>query len=265
MTAAQLAALAIFLLFSTLFGMFGIGGGAIYTPVQLYLGTPFNEAATVSLFLIAVTSISCGVVYVRAHLIDTPSVAALAVFSFTGSLCGGWSAGRVPEEVLAGLFAFFLLVNGAHLAFSDIREGHCEVSSLPRRLLWERTIAGERVVINLPLALPIAFLSGIFGGMVGLGGGIVMLPLMVTILRFPIKVAIATSSFLALATGIGGLLTHLTHTTAPWGFMIPAAFMVAIGSGIGARWTVQSHSKRIRRLLGVFFVAIAVLLFVRGY
>ncbi len=169
----------------------------------------------------------------------------------------------VPPEVLLGLFSFFLLINGAHLAFSDIREG-CYDVPWGRRFCVERIVAGERVMVNWLLALPIAIVSGFFGGMVGLGGGIVMLPLMVVILRFPIKVAIATSSFLAFATGIGGFASRLSHTVIPWSFTLFAALMAAVGSTIGARWTVQSHAKRIRRLLGLFFVAIAVVLFVRG-
>jgi len=229
------------------------------------MGTPFNEAATVSLFLIAVTSISSGAVYVRAGLVDWVIVGAIAFFSLAGSIIGGWSAGIVPEPVLLGLFSFFLLVNGAHLAFSDIREGCYEVPFIGRRFCFERMIAGERVVVNLPLAAPIAILSGVFGGMVGLGGGIVMLPLMVIILRFPVKAAIATSSFLAFATGIGGFASRLTHTVVPWRFMLLGALMAALGSMVGARWTVQSHSKRIRRLLGLFFVGVALLLFIRGY
>lgn len=265
MNGAQITSLVLFFLFSVVFGMFGIGGGAVYTPIQLFIGASFNEAATVSLFLIAVTSLFSGLIYVRAGLVDLVVVLVLTFFSFVGSVSGGWSAGYIPEDILLGLFAFFLLINGLHLAFSDVREGCYETPFSSHRWCFDRVVAGERVTINLPLALPIAFVSGVFGGMVGLGGGIVMLPLMVIFLRFPVKIAIATSSFLALATGIGGLLTHLIHTAAPWGFMIPAAIMVAIGSAIGARWTVQSHSKRIRRLLGFFFVAIAILLFVRGY
>lgn len=229
------------------------------------MGASFNEAATVSLFLIAVTSISSGIVYVRARLVDWVVVGTIAFFSLVGSVVGGWIAGIVPEPVLLGLFSFFLLVNGAHLAFSDIREGCYEAPFIGRRLCFERTVAGERVVVDLPLAIPIALLSGAFGGMVGLGGGIVMLPLMVVVLRFPVKVAIATSSFLAFATGIGGFVSRLFHTTVPWKFMLVGAILVALGSLVGARWTVKSQSKRIRRLLGLFFVGVAILLFIRGY
>ncbi len=265
MTVPHLVALVLFLLFSVLFGMFGVGGGAVYTPIQLFMGVSFNEAATVSLFLIAVTSISSGIVYLRAGLIDWVVVGTIAFFSFIGSMLGGWSAGLIPEPVLLGLFSFFLLINGMHLAFSDIREGCYESPFIGRRLCFERTIAGERVVVDLPLAVPIAFLSGLFGGMVGIGGGIVMLPLMVVILRFPVKAAIATSSFLAFATGIGGFTSRLSHASVPWNFMLLGALMAALGSMVGARWTVQSHSNRIRRLLGLFFVGVALLLFIRGY
>ncbi len=104
MTFAQLVALVIFLLFSTLFGMFGVGGGAVYTPIQLFIGVSFNEAATVSLFLIAVTSLSSGVVYVRAGLIDwlagysrrVPAPAAMVAPGVSAGCCcrraGSWWA-----------------------------------------------------------------------------------------------------------------------------------------------------------------------------
>lgn len=264
MTGGQFIAIFLFLLFSALFGMFGIGGGAVYTPVQLFLGTSFNEAATLTLFLITVTSFFSGFVYIRAKLVDTALVAALAGTSFVGSIFGGWSASLLPESLLLGLFSFFLFVNGVHLTVSRSVEGGEEGLADNRRFCWQRTIAGQTLRVYLPIALPTALLSGLFGGMVGLGGGIVMLPLMIILLRFPIKVSIACSSFLAAFTGLGGFLSRLPHYPIDWRFALFAAAAVATGSMVGARRTVHSSSKSLRRLLGLFFVAIAVVLFLRG-
>lgn len=254
--------LAVFFVFSILFGIFGIGGGVVYIPAQLYAGIGFNEAATTTLFLIMVSSFSSTWVYIREGLADWKMAFMFMSLTFLGSFLGGWSSHLLSEEFLTASFIGFLFINGIMLAAMKPLLDQCVT---PGRYFWRRQCAGESYCVNMPLAVPVSIVAGILSGLIGVGGGLFLIPLMIMFLGIPVRIAIATSAFIVAVTGLGGFAGRIIHFHVDWMFAITAGVLVVIGAGLGARLSKKVRGGSLKKWLGWFFVAIAVFMFIERF
>ena len=103
-------------------------------------------------------------------------------------------------------------------------------------------------------------------GLLGIGGGIIHVPVMVYIMCFPTHVATATSHFILIFTGATGTLTHLGQGSfgSDWAIVLWLAIGVVIGSQLGARLSKRLHGRVLIRLLAVA-LAITGLRLIIGY
>ncbi|ADH64391.1 protein of unknown function DUF81 [Allomeiothermus silvanus DSM 9946] len=118
--------------------------------------------------------------------------------------------------------------------------------------------------MNLP-SLWIGLLSGIFGGLVGLGGGVIAVPLMVSFLKLSQHRATATSLVAVVFSGLTGAFTYATQGAVDWVaalFIIPTAM---IGARAGALFANQLSEWRLKRIFGWYLVAVALLLILKPY
>jgi len=185
----------------TLAGFFGIGGGAIFVPflifffqgkgvsaqilVQLSLGTSLFITAFASLF-------SAGKHHQQGNVIWRV-VPPLAGFSIVGAFLGSYLAVHLPGEVLKKIFACVLLF----FSYQMFRRPKEVLEGSPR--------------YDVRFLFPIGLVTGFISSLVGIGGGIVSIPLMVLILRFPIKKVAGTSSAVIIFTGLAGALSYMIH------------------------------------------------------
>ncbi|BCX89684.1 conserved hypothetical protein [Methylomarinovum tepidoasis] len=244
------------------FSMLGQGGGTLYTPIQVLFGIDFHVAATTSLFLIMVTSLSATLVYRRANKVDWPLALVLESVTTLGGFVGGvgsaWFSGRVLSWLFAGVVAF--------AAVFMIRQWQPRPRpvSRPKWYLWRRRYDGHVFAVNLLLALPVSFLAGMVSGMVGVGGGIMKVPLMVLLLGIPMDIAVGTSALMVGVTAAGGFAGHLVAGHWDWHLSLMLALAVFLGGQIGARRALKLDRVRMKRLFGWFLLAIAVVMVVRN-
>jgi uncharacterized protein len=142
---------------AAVFSSLGVGGGVVYTPVQLFFGIELHTAATTSLFLIMVTSLSATPVFHKAAAVDWPMAIVLETSSTLGAFLGGLFSGHISGESLVYVFSGVIAV----AAFFMVK--HFEIPNRsgekPGGLFrWRRGIGPEYYCVNLALALPIAFL-----------------------------------------------------------------------------------------------------------
>lgn len=118
--------------------------------------------------------------------------------------------------------------------------------------------------MNLP-SFWIGLLAGAFGGLVGLGGGIVAVPLMATILKLTQHRAVATSLVMVVFTGLAGALTYAAQGTVDWLaalLIFPSAMVTA---NWGARYANQLPEWRLKRVFGWYLVVVALSLLLKPY
>jgi len=163
------------------FSALGQGGGTLYTPIQIFFGIEFHTAATTSLFLIMVTSLSSTLVFRKAKVVDWFMAFAFVSATTIGAFLGGMYSGHFTGRFLTYLFAAVMALAGVFMVrqFGSLTWSQ---AGGRRFYLWERHAGEEHYCINLALALPLLFCSGSIAGLIGVSGGILNVPMMVLLL-----------------------------------------------------------------------------------
>ena len=243
--------------------MVGQGGGIFYTPIQVWLGVGFHQAAATSLFLIMVLSLSASLSFRKAHEIDWALVAALEIPTTLGAFLGGRLSRHLSEEALSLLLAALLTV-AARFMIRSHRVRQIEPAAAPGVLVWQRMHDGQPYIINLLLALPLMGIVGLLTGMTGIGGGVMKVPLMNLLFRIPMKVAIGSSAVMVGITATGGFIGHASTGHWDWRTSLLAAVAVFAGAQIGSRLSVNLDQERLKPLLGSFLLLAAALIALRA-
>lgn len=243
----------------------GAGGGFILTPVLLIL-YPTDSAATItaiSLMVVFWNAASGSAAYAWQRRIDYRTGLIFAICTLPGSVIGALLVQFVSRRIfdvlmaalLAGLAIWILTGrSGDHM-------GH-ELTGQARRLLIDRS--GTRYEYSVPV-LQGALLSvgvGFVATFLGIGGGIIHVPLLVGMLGFPVHVATATSHFILAIMSGSSTLTHVALGSFATGHGLRRAIALSIGvvpgAQVGAAVSQRVTGRRIRQLLAVGLLALAI-------
>jgi uncharacterized membrane protein YfcA len=238
--------------------LLGLGGGILIVPIlTLGFGMPLTAAVGTSLICVIATSTGGAAVNVRAGRADVRLGILLGAGTVVGALTGGVVAGLLPERIIAGLFAGLLGYTSYSMGRGALRRrseaaGDESGSTAPPEVARDPESAQQ----HLPVALGGSFLAGNVSGLLGVGGGIVIVPLVHLVMGAPMRVAVATSNFMIGITAAAGAYAYLFRGDVDANVAAPVVLGVAIGSALGARW-----SGRIQQgwLVGLF---VAVMLYV---
>jgi uncharacterized protein len=248
--------------------LLGLGGGILIVPLlTVGFGVPFREAVGISLVCVIVTSSAAAGVYLERHTANLRLGMVLEVFTATGALLGGLIAFALPERVLAGLFAALL----AWTAFSMLRRGRAQAAaSSPPEAVEGPGAAGpvgaDPGAPSMSLADEIAgpgyrprrlgagaggsLGAGMLSALLGVGGGIVKVPLMHLVMGVPLKVATATSNLMIGVTAAASAVVYLVRGGIDPYIAGPTAVGVFAGALVGSRLAARIDV-RILRLLFV--------------
>ena len=244
------------------FSLLGQGGGVLYTPIQVWSGIDFHVAATTSLFLIMVMSLSSSLVFRKANRIDWPLALVLESSTAVGGFCGGLWSGLFTAEFLSVLFAAVV----ALAAYSMVRPFNTHRPAGAGQdgfWHWRRELGGQHYRVNLAVALPICFLVGLVSGLVGVGGGVLKVPMMVLLFGIPMDIAVGSSALMVGLTAAGGFAGHVTNGHWDWRTSLILAAAVFAGAQIGSRISITLDKRRLKRAYGWFLLLIAILMLVR--
>jgi len=241
---------------------FGIGGGAFYTPLQVALGIEFHKATATTMLIILASSSSAFTVYRRKKLVDYLLALILASFSAFGSFLGGFYSGRFSGSSLSFLFAVVVGTSGIIMFLSpEERRGGVSFTHWCIR----REMGEDSYGVNLPLAIPLAFLIGMAAAMIGIGGGALMVPMMVLIFRVPIKIAIGSSSLIALLTTLLGFAGHFAAGHFEPKLALFLALSAFLGGQLGPRIIIRIERKKAKRFSGILLTGLAVWMGIRAF
>ncbi len=257
-------------------GMFGIGGGFLMTPLLIFIGiTPAVAVATISSH-IAASSFSGALSYWRRRAID-PALAAVLVGGGTlGTAIGVWLFTLLRKvgqlDLMIALSYVVLLSSVGGLMFWEglraiIRARRGEVAPT-RRVRAQPWILGmplkmrfKRSKIYLSV-IPIAgvgLIIGFLGAVMGIGGGFLLVPILIYVLRIPTATVIGTSMVLTLVTMIVATILHAT-TNHLVDAVLALVLMVGgvIGAQFGARAGQKIRSEHLRLLLGLLILSVGI-------
>jgi hypothetical protein len=250
--------------------LLGLGGGVLIVPLLTFgFGLPFREAVGVSLVCVIVTSSAAAGVYLERHLANMRLGMLLEVFTVSGALVGGLVAFLLPDRVLAGLFAILLvytgvtmMLRGATAARGDAgpvaaAEGPAGPAEAPGAFRAALGGPGYRPA-RLGVGIAGSLFAGVVSALLGVGGGIVKVPLMHLVMGIPLKVATATSNFMIGVTDAASAIVYLMRGGIDPLVVGPTAVGVFAGAMVGSR-VAQRIELRLLRLLFAAVMALTAL------
>lgn len=215
-----------------LFGsLLGLGGGLLIVPLlTIGFGLPLRESVGVSLVCVIVTSSASAGVFLERRQARLRLGMILELFTAMGAIAGGLIAFLLDERMLAALFAAVLL----YVAFSMIRRGTTEEEPEGMPAATGRgPLAGTR---NVPLGLAGSVGAGVVSALLGVGGGIVKVPVMHLIMGVPLRVATATSNLMIGITASASAFVYVIRGGIDVFAVGPTAVGVFIGATLGSRY-----------------------------
>lgn len=238
-------------------GMFGIGGGVVIVPaLTVILGFGLQQAVGTSLgALMLPVGIFAVLAYYRAGMLRLSVAAPVAIGLLISTTAGAQLALNLPGGTLAFLYGIFLLYNSWR--FAEPRQWWARLrqqtpppaASVP---------AADPPRVSMWALLAVGLVAGIFSGLFGIGGGLVIVPALVSLLRMDQKEAVATSlGALLLPVAIGGVISYYQQGQLD----VPAAATIAVGLAVGAfggaKIALGLPSATVKRLYGVFLFFVA--------
>lgn len=251
--------------------LLGIGGGVFLVPLlNLALGFPIGVAAAISLATVIATSSTVTAGKAGQHLMNFRFGMVLEVATAAGSVLGGLTAQMLAQATLQKLFG---VVTGAVALVTVARSGRRNVILDP---LANPGILGGRfhdeesggIVVyrirRMPLALGASFIAGNVSSLLGIGGGVIKVPVLNGWCGMPLRAAAATSAFMIGVTATAGVIIYYVG-----GQLLPTAAAAAIlgvqlGSFLGLKLSPRMPVQSLKLLLAAVLGAVAVLMFVRG-
>lgn len=246
----QLSGLAVGLLGGLLSGMFGIGGGIVLVPLLgLLLGLPQREAQGVTLAVLLLPVGLPAVLAYRSRVAIRWGLVAALIAGFVASVgLGAQAANALAERPLRALFALLLVAVAAQVWRST-----ATLSSTPR----DPRDAPQSDWNGIWIGATGGFLAGFFG----VGGGIVMVPLLVVAMRLDQHEAQAvTLATMLPPVGLPGVMVYAhAQGTLPWALMGMVAVGFAGGAFSGARFAVRTRTVYLTRAFAFLLIGVAVM------
>ncbi len=230
---------------TALFTITGVGAAFILIPVFIALGIEIHQAMAVALLLNSLSMISASFRYARKKLILWRIGIPLVITSVIGAPIGARFSYSVNNELLRVCFiAFLLFASGMMFFYRSARHQKGNVTSLSKKATLLSGAAGLAV--------------GFIGGLIGVGGGNIILPILIALGIEP-KEAVATTAFVVIFSSLSGFISHMEFGGLDMAFVAVTAGASITGAIIGS-WlmTDKLNPNIIKRTLAVILIAVAV-------
>ncbi len=228
--------LAIFLI-SFVLTMVGLGGGLIFSPLFVILGFAKSDAASASLFLNLVAAASAAYTYSRKKMVDFSLSIPLIISSALAAPVGAYMNMQINVRPFLITMAIVLALAGVRMLISPAAE------------VESRAMAKSKKIVG---GICIGSLIGVMGGLLGIGGGVFIVPVLIYVLKTPTKIAAASSTFIVCFSSLTGFLGYVSVGTIDWFFILPAAVASFAGGQAGSHlMSTRLQGKSIRLIFSL--------------
>ena len=241
--------------------MFGIGGALLSTPLLRELvGLPDLIALATPLPATLPAAIAGSIVYIREDLLRTDVLKWVLISGVLFNILGAWLVRLVPGPLMMVLTGIFILY-AAFLFLSRSRKRKLSKGEREREV-------DQAVDDSLPasplLLMVIGGAAGFLSGFLAIGGGMVLVPAFIGLLRLPTKQALATSLVCVAAFAVPGVITHHLNGFIDWKVAGVLCATVFPFSALGARITTRLRSETIELAFGLGMLIFGVLFILRN-
>ena len=257
-------------------GLFGVGGGFLLTPLLIMIGIPPTVAAASDSNQIVAASTSGCIAHSRAGNVDFK----IGTLMLLGGVAGGTAGVRIikllralgeADFVITVVYVVMLGGIGSYMLFESLtalrRRAPGQASAMPakpsvyRRLVdllpFRMQFPRSKITVSPVLPFGLGIAVGILAAVMGVGGGFIMVPVMVYLLRMPMHVVVGTSLFQILFTcvNVTVLQSYMNHTV---DFILALLLLAgsAIGAQIGTRLGKRLKAEQLKILMAVVVLAV---------
>jgi len=223
---------------STFFSLGGIGSATALIPAMSMLGFSFNFAKAIGLFVNSATTITASIMNIKRKVLDFKFAMPLLISLAATAPIGAYLSKFIPVDFVKALFALFLIISGSLIFFS------------------KNEVIKE--YISPAILFILGSIAGVVSGLLGLGGGSILLPILM-ILGFDTKKIAITMSFVIPFSTFTAFLTYLSFTKMNW-LVLGVAAIAAILGGIVGNYIMHFHlnQKQIKKIIAILMYIIAV-------
>lgn len=221
-------------------GLMGVGGGILLVPFLVHLvHAEQHEAQGTSLACVTVTALVAAFLYLREGTLDLVLALYLALGAIPGVLFGAALARKLTARRLRQAFGILILATAVRLLIANPAS-----ADAPR--VWDA-----------PWNILLGAVVGALGGLLGVGGGTILVPILVLGQRIPQHVAQGVSLLMILPTGIVGALSHARHGHIVRALLPGLMAGGAVGALLGALLAHRIEASNLSRLFALFLVPVS--------
>jgi uncharacterized membrane protein YfcA len=248
-------------LIGTVASMTGIGGGVFIVPLLtlVYAFVPANAVGT-SLTTIIFTAFASTLNYSRQKRIFYKTGLILAITTAPGAVLGAYLTTVIPARELALIFGFFLFFVAAHMMvdISALRRR----SSIQKKKPIRPTVKSDDEMLSsrktLLMGAGLGFFGGLASGLLGIGGGILVVPIMTFTMYMPIHLATATSMVTMIFTSVSGVTQHYFADHIRFEYVLPLALGTVLGAQLGAYASKRISGTNLRRVFAIVLIVVSI-------
>ncbi|WP_457561954.1 sulfite exporter TauE/SafE family protein [Caminibacter pacificus] len=227
----------IVLALSTFFALGGVGSAVALVPILHMLGVNFNLSKAIGLFVNTSTTITATIMNIKRKVLDFKFAMPLALSLVFSAPIGAYLSKYIPQIYVKYLFIAFLLFAGTMLLFGKKEQ------KFKYDKPWVMVVLGAIV--------------GVISGLLGIGGGSLLMPLLI-LLGFDAKKLAVTMSFVIPFSTFSAFLTYLSIVKIDWTLLGVATVAAILGGYIG-NYIMHFHlnQKQIKKIIGILLYIIA--------
>lgn len=257
-------------------GMFGVGGGFLITPLLIFYNIPPAIAVATGANQVVASSVSGALVHLKKGTIDFKLGTVLLAGGVVGSTVGVWvfsllrSVGQL-DLFVSLLYVVLLGTVGALMLVESVRAIQRARGTLPgtapkatqhnwiHRLPWKMRFRTSKLFVSVIPVIVIGVFIGFLASIMGVGGGFIMVPALIYLLKVPTNVVVGTSLFQIIFTAA---YTTIVHSATNQTVDVVLAFLLMVGGVAGAQYGARAGQKlrgeQLRALLALLVLAVAV-------
>jgi uncharacterized membrane protein YfcA len=254
-------------------GMFGVGGGFLMTPLLVFTGIPSTVAVATTLSHITASSMSGALAQWKKRAIDFTMAGVMLAGGIVGTLCGVWLVALMRRQgqmdlIVALTYVLMLGTIGTLMLRESLASLRAYRSGIPvsrrplhrgwiQALPFKMRFRQSRLYISVIPPIAIGFVVGALSAIMGIGGGFIIVPAMIYILRMPTNVVMGTSLVQIIAVTA---ITTVLQATSNYAVDIILAGLLVLGGVVGAQLGVRAGAKlrgeQLRLLLALIVLAV---------
>lgn len=231
-------------------GAFGIGGGILMVPaLRMLLDQPELVAVGTSLPVVIPSAVTGASRYIKARIVSPRNGAILGLAGAPTAALGAWLGSLVGGGPVFVVLSVVIVYAAADMILQSLRGPHSKLAPQPSE-------PADLRIGTLTLVL-IGLFAGVYSGFLGLGGGLVIVPLLMRFAHMPVKQAIGTSLIGILFIAVPGTISHVLLGNVNPLLAVGLALGIVPGALLGSKLTLGSSEKLVRVAFAVLLVIVA--------